>query len=527
MYEKLKNWPIYPFLFAFYPILFLLANNASEVRPNVSIRALVLALLCTLLLLALFRLIKFGREAASLMTTLVVVVLLSYGHLYHGLRDLIPGGSQIIRHRFLLPAVIILFIFTLWIIRRNKNKLSSITQYMNVISLVLIVMPIFQILQSEVRYQKAFNARSKSDSSSCNLSVPAGKAVPDIYLIILDAYTRDDILVDTYNFDNEPFLEELRELGFNIAEMSQSNYASTIPSLTSSLNMEYLIDHSGESLVPNVGINQDGIRNFSIVNSGVRKVLECLGYIVVSFDSGLPYTSWHNADYYFSPHKIGWERYYLSGTNEFESMLINSSIGLLIIDTALIRAEMLQGLINNPYSEHGERILFALEIDGTGVLNLPSPKFVFIHIVSPHTPFIFSVRDEFVDQTEPFTLFENEDNTLSENHRGYRDQVDFINVKVLKMVRDIMDASEIPPIIIIQGDHGSSNSIRDRMAILNAYHLPDGGDQMLYESITPVNSFRIIFNYYFGGTFTLLEDQSYFSDHDDVYNFIKVQNFAD
>ena len=188
---------------------------------------------------------------------------------------------------------------------------------------------------------------------------------------------------------------------------------------------------------------------------------------------------------------------------------------------------MLQGLINNPYSEHGERILFALEIDGTGVLNLPSPKFVFIHIVSPHTPFIFSVRDEFVDQTEPFTLFENEDNTLSENHRGYRDQVEFINVKVLKMVRDIMDASEIPPIIIIQGDHGSSNSIRDRMAILNAYHLPDGGDQMLYESITPVNSFRIIFNYYFGGTFTLLEDQSYFSDHDDVYNFIKVQNFAD
>ena len=527
MYEKLKNWPLHPFLLALYPILFLLANNASEVRPYVSVRAIVLALFCTLLLLVFFRLIISRWEVASLMTTLVVVVLLSYGHLYHGLRDLIPGGSQIIRHRFLLPAVIILFILTLLIIRRNQNKLSSITQYMNVISFVLIVMPIFQILQSEVRYQREFNAITERDSSSCNLSVPAGKAVPDIYLIILDAYTRDDILLDTYNFDNEPFLDELRELGFYIAEMSQSNYASTIPSLTSSLNMDYLIDHSSERLVPYVGNNQDGIRNFSIVNSGVRKELECLGYIVVSFDSGLPYTSWHNADYYFSPHKIGWERYYLSGTNEFESMLINSSIGLLIIDTAVLRAENLQRLISNPYSEHGERILFALEIDGTGVFNLPSPKFVFIHVVSPHFPYIFSVRDEFVDQPAPFTLLENESNTLSENKRGYRDQVEFINVKVLKMVRDIIDASVIPPIIIIQGDHGPKNSIRDRMAILNAYHLPDGGDQRLYESITPVNTFRIIFNFYFGGSFALLEDQSFFSDHDAIYDFIEVPIHSD
>jgi len=158
MFEKLKNWPIYPFLFALYPVLFLLANNASEVRPYVSIRAIVLALLCTLLFLVLFRLIKSRWEVASLMTAMMVLVLLSYGHLYHGLRDLIPGGSQIIRHRFLLPAVIILFIFTLWIIRRNQNKLSRITQYMNVISLVLIFMPIFQILKSEVRYKREFNA---------------------------------------------------------------------------------------------------------------------------------------------------------------------------------------------------------------------------------------------------------------------------------------------------------------------------------------------------------------------------------
>jgi hypothetical protein len=90
------------------------------------------------------------------------------------------------------------------------------------------------------------------------------------------------------------------------------------------------------------------------------------------------------------------------------------------------------------------------------------------------------------------------------------------------MVSDILDASEIPPIIILQGDHGSPNSIEGRMAILSAYYLPGGGDQMLYSSITPVNNFRIIFDYYFDGSFSLLEDQSFFSDHDAIYDFIQI-----
>jgi hypothetical protein len=522
IFEKLKNWPLYPFLFALFPILFLLANNASEVRPIESIRAIVLALLCTLLLLVLFRLIMSGWEAASLITTIVVVMLFSYGHLYHSLRDLILGGSQIIRHRFFLPAIIILIIFALWIIRRNRSNLSTIPQYLNVVSLVLLVMSIFQIAKSEVHYQRETSAGTESDSLSCNLSAPAKQAAPDIYYIILDAYTRDDVLRETYNFDNGPFLDELREQGFYIAEKSQSNYASTIVSLTSSLNMDYLIDHSKEDSVSYAGYNQEEDRNYSIGKNSVRRELECLGYKVVSLDSGRYYSSWRDADYYLSPHKIGVERYYLASLNEFESTVLDSSIGLIFMDVAILRAESLLEIVDQPFRDHRERILFALELGGSGVLNLPSPKFVFIHVISPHAPYIFSAGGDIVDQSGPFTLLEADGNVRSDEIEGYRNQVDFINGKLIEMVRDIKDSSETPPIIIIQGDHGSLKSIRDRMAILNAYHLPDGGNQRLYENITPVNSFRTIFNYYFRGSFALLEDQSFFSDHDAIYDFIEV-----
>ena len=57
--------------------------------------------------------------------------------------------------------------------------------------------------------------------------------------------------------------------------------------------------------------------------------------------------------------------------------------------------------------------------------------------------------------------------------------------------------------------YGFSPNIRKaRVAILNAYLLP-GGEESLYPSISPVNSFRVILNEYFGHGLPLLPDKSY------------------
>ena len=64
--------------------------------------------------------------------------------------------------------------------------------------------------------------------------------------------------------------------------------------------------------------------------------------------------------------------------------------------------------------------------------------------------------------------------------------------------------------IIIQGDHGLDTEAR--MAILNAYYLPGDGAKMLYPTITPVNSFRVVFNAYFGQEYPILPDTSLYSD---------------
>ena len=62
---------------------------------------------------------------------------------------------------------------------------------------------------------------------------------------------------------------------------------------------------------------------------------------------------------------------------------------------------------------------------------------------------------------------------------------------------------------------------------MNAYLLPGGGDETLHQSITPVNTFRLILDYYFGATYELLEDRSYYCDWKNApYEFADVTDIV-
>lgn len=113
-------------------------------------------------------------------------------------------------------------------------------------------------------------------------------------------------------------------------------------------------------------------------------------------------------------------------------------------------------------------------------------------------------------------------------------QLIFVNKKVKELVDKILLKSKIPPIIILQADHGSESSLygnwenptthmlKERMNILNAYYLPSFEKKMLYDSITPVNTFRLVFDFYFDTNYGLLDDQSYYSTYERPYDFVNV-----
>jgi hypothetical protein len=145
---------------------------------------------------------------------------------------------------------------------------------------------------------------------------------------------------------------------------------------------------------------------------------------------------------------------------------------------------------------------------------IAGPKFIYAHITLPHYPYVFGPDGEIM--TDPgFYDAERGGPVNSEYEKqGYINQVQYINMRIIPILQTIISESKNPPIIVLMGDHGL-RSDNNKYTILNAYYFPNGYEN-IYNSITPVNSFRMIFNEYFGADYPLLQDISYSGDTDIV-----------
>ena len=514
IHKTSTNRVFYPILFGLYPVLFLISVNLGEIPFEQSWRAIFVVFLASLVLWALLKLVTKDKQKSALISTVLLLSFFSYGHIYNFLGQADVFSGLLGRHRYLFPlAITIILTSTFWIIKKAHN-LHSTSRALNMIGVVLISLPVFQIATFEIR--TVFENKSAQISHgkyNTNLTLNTNEA-PDIYYIILDAYGREDTLLELYDYDNSSFISDLQNMGFYVADCSVSNYEKTIFSLPTTLNMKYLDKLGGDNLKRKSGAAPDVVKFKSLFsNNETRRFLEANGYTTVAFQTGFYWASWQDADYYFSYTQIN------NGTdvaknihtflNEFESLLVQSSAGLFFTDL-LNKGDLNLGLDLDieddqefPTGETEKKIRyytvnFALNTLEDIPKSIRGPKFVYAHIVSPHQPYVFDPNGKFVADQDDV-------------NQGYTDQISFVNQRVLTIVENIIQLSEIPPIIILQGDHGppETESTAARMEILNAYYLPDGGNNTLYSSITPVNSFRLIFDQYFGTKYGLLDDFSW------------------
>ncbi len=181
---------------------------------------------------------------------------------------------------------------------------------------------------------------------------------------------------------------------------------------------------------------------------------------------------------------------------------------------------------------------FSLEMLINKIPFVENPKLVIVHIVSPHPPFVLNKSGNAVSPNRPYMPGDGEafgGNSI-EYQRQYVEQLEYINNEILKSIDVILANSATPPVIILQGDHGPGSLLRrddikdtciwERSSILNAYYLPGISQDVLYPGITPVNTFRVIFNSYFGTNYKMLPDNVYFSPQAFPYDFTNVTKNA-
>jgi hypothetical protein len=248
------------------------------------------------------------------------------------------------------------------------------------------------------------------------------------------------------------------------------------------------------------------------LNSLLQTELSKIGYKTVAFQSGYPFTDMKNADYYIPTNS---SHFFAPYVEPFEYLFLQNSAFRILLDTQTDFVDRYISPLGIQDAEYVVRIQNIFK-ELPKITKIASPKFVFVHLDIPHHPFIFLPDGSINPDRSYYPYLIMPSGELRK--QGYINQVQYVNLMLLPIIQGLINNSENPPIIILQGDHGLE--VDNRVKILDAIYMPDGGMENLYPSISPVNTFRVIFNNYFGTDLPLLEDKTYNSLSDNKMNLI-------
>ncbi len=508
-----------PFLLAIQPVLHLFLINDTEVYFSEAVRSILVALLLGVLVLGLVYLLLRDWLKASAVASLFIFLFFLFGDVSDWIAATLRLGP--VRADLLALALVAAgMILWVWLVQKKIRNVATVNLYFNLLS-------IFFLMVYGIPIGKYLLKNGISIKQVSPLPVAVVKSAdprPDIYYIILDAYGRQDILQALYDFDNSDFLNALRARGFYVAQEATSNYVQTLLSVGSSLNLDYLqyLKENGTTLESRedlVGL---------LEKSKVRTILAQNGYQLVSFRNSYNATI-PNANVYYDDTGFSYP------VTPFESIVIDRTLGRVLLYVPAFH----KVLIEMPYDIHRSQILSAF----SRLKQIPSQDgdyFVYAHIIAPHPPFVFDKNGKALPHNEPFRLADG--NNYIKNHSredyvtGYREQIQYVNQLVLETVDAILATSKTPPIIIIQGDHGPGSHFHfgtlkktlpaERFSILDAYYFPDQNYKSLYPSISPVNSFRVLLDQYFGEDYALLPDRHYYSTWGYPFNFTEITDLS-
>jgi hypothetical protein len=500
-----KEWfsrtPLHPFFLAAYMVVNLMAFNISQIDIGNVFKPLLIVLLSTTILLVALRILSRNWQLAGLLTSLAVIWFFVYGHLVNQLKGISINGLIIGRHRYLLLIWSgIACALALWLIKKYI-KIPSLTLGLNLVSLVLICLPIVQIGAYYLRY--VVNPQNPTVNSGDSLiSWTDASPPPDIYYIVLDGYGRSDSLQSIDGIDNSGFLNNLKQMGFYVANCSQSNYTRTLLSLSSTFNMEYI-----QSMDPQLKPDQDTSWLLPYLKHNlVRQQLEQLGYKTIVFNNPWETMVWDDAAIVYRANGSG-------VLSPFNYLLLSTTVARVYLDIQEAKNNQLA------YYSNYEDTLYTLE-QLQNVPNIPGPKLVFVHLVIPHSPFVFGPDGEYAN-IPPYDTVNNL-YTDEDHKRGYTAAVTYIDKRMLEIIPQLIQSSKTQPIIVLAGDHGTGASTTVTQN-LEAFFMPKP-QAVFYDTITPVNIFRVLFDTYFNGSFGLLPDKSYFSAEGKYFNFKEIPN---
>lgn len=466
-----------PILGAAYPVIFLYSHNVKIMEIGSVVLPLLAEILIALVLYGLYLLVFRKPYVAGLSALLFILFLHVYGFVFD---KLVVFDWITITHYKLLPVFIFLAVYGAVLL--SKQKSAVMRQISMLLVAVLAGLNLFNIAGAvPVEIQKAQAAAAARQAT--HETAQSGDNLPDIYFIILDEYAGFDALSQYWKYEGyHEFISFLEGKGFFVAEHSRSLTYDTLMEVSSRLNLrpyEYGTDPAK--------LFQD------ISDSMVMRELKSRGYTTVVFDGAS--TIYPTKTEVIADHKIMYDP-----KDGEKGALFVDEYAVMLLDQTMFRvfADTYKASDSTSAVYRGMILLTLSEM--TQLDYVKSPKFVYSHILSPHTPFMF---DEFGREVDVRNKY---------NWNFYLDQHKFITRQMQQVIEKILDQADPanPPIIVLQSDHGARNHVIGdpdavnlenypeelQYSILNALYLPGYDYSQLTDDMSPIHTFEVILNHY-------------------------------
>jgi hypothetical protein len=511
----MRNFLVFhPFIIGLFPVLSFLSGNSAEMEYIDAVKIAVPALLLVFIALCICQMWLKDMLRSSIIASGLMIFTFSPVHVFLGVQSML---SSLYGREVELSITPVFVVWTMafgayaYFFSKKASGCAQINSILNILAISLVSIPLAQIALH--RYSQKIDWKSileEQRAESLISTSGSSRSLPDIYYIIMDRYAGSETLRRSYHFDNSEFLSYLGKKGFYVAAHSSANYPSTTQSMAASLNLQHL-QHLQRFVAP--GANSWLPIQRLLQDHKVRQFLHSKGYRYIHMGSWWEPTRKNKfADENVNAVPLPENFYLLHDTTMLKP--ISDALGIMDLRYEHWRSTR----------EQFQNLTTKVEANG--------PKFVLAHFLLPHEPYVFSPNGKYV------TFDEAGKRTVEAN---YIDQVVYANRMLQKTIDQLLAKSRQPPIIVVQGDEGpwplrylndyrsfdwaqaTDAEVNQKMRILNSFYLPGMDSRGLYAKISPVNTFRVIFNLYFGTNLLLLKDESYiFARQHHPYNLVNI-----
>lgn len=496
MFNRIRH---IPFHFILLPVFFIL-QIINEYYGLISLRIAFKYFICYLgLSIFLFVVGKFIYRSgvkSALWATSFLLIFFFWGW-FHDLIKEIGFPHFFTSYSFLLPVIGILII-ALSIRLKNQKSIIRGTVFLNFLFTIFLMVSIIQLGGKIFSNVDVNNLSAKEVDSNIDIIPINDSLKPDVFFIVFDEYASSLSLKRFLNFDNYKLDSMMVSNGFYIARRSMSNYNVTPLSVSSTFNLQYF-SQNYEGRVFGAKDFQKGL--YTLGKSFIPRFFEANGYKVMSFALD-PLNR-------ISPMKFN------NGAHK-KIFFMHTFLGRVIKDIFWNFSSF--SFLHKYFQRNQDENIAEIEAHKKRTINnftdlkkqmttsSDKPKFVYAHMLTPHMPFCWDRNGDPVDTQM----------SMFDSPYKYVEQLQFVNKLISEIIKISKYTSSRPKVVIIEGDHGyrgyTSVQADRKMQFmnLNTFYFSDGNYELLYDSISPVNTFRVVLNKYFKQDLQMLKDSSVF-----------------